>query len=134
WFGLVYLSIYIFFLPKMSIEIIDEVNGGKPYAVDHVPLGLALLANITTSLSYALTQLTEMNFSMPDDLRYHRSGMVFASEIVRAVSQFEITDARFDSNIQGFIHQCVFYDILLKKYSINDLVESNNIWSLVSKN
>lgn len=134
WFALVYLSIYIFFLPKMSIEIIDEVNGGKPYAVDHVPLGLALLANITTSLSYALTQLTEMNFSMPDDLRYHRSGMVFASEIVRAVSQFEITDARFDSNIQGFIHQCVFYDILLKKYSINDLVESNNIWSLVSKN
>lgn len=134
WFGLVYLSIYIFFIPKMSIEIIDAVNGNKPYAVDNVPLGLALLANITTSLSYALTQLTEMNFSMPDDLRYHRSGMVFASEIVRAASQFEITDSRFDSNIQGFIHQCVFYDILLKKYSINDLVESNNIWALVSKN
>ena len=133
WFALVYLSIYIFFIPKASIEIIDAVNGNRPYAVDNVPLGLALLANITTSISYALTELTEMNFSMPDDLRYHKSGMVFASEIVRAVSQFEITDARFDGNIQGFIHQCVFYDILLKKYSMNDLVESNNIWALVSQ-
>lgn len=134
WFGLIYLSIYIFFLPKIDIEIIDTVNGNKPYSVDNVPLGLGLLANITTSLSYALTQLTEMNFIMPDDLRYHQSGMVFASEIVRAASQFEITDARFDSNLQGFIHQCVFYDILLNKYPMNDLVEAKDIWAFVSKN
>ena len=60
--------------------------------------------------------------------------MVFASRLVEATSQFEITDARFDENLKGFIHQCVFYDILLKKYSMNDLVESNNIWALVSQN
>lgn len=134
WFAYVYVTIYILFLPKVGVEIIDEVAGGKPYAVDHVPLGLALLANMTTSLGYALTQVTEMNFSMPNDLRYQKSGMVFASELVRATSQFEITDARFDGNMQGFIHQCVFYDILFKKYSINDLIESSNIWDLVSKN
>jgi conjugal transfer mating pair stabilization protein TraG len=134
WFGLIYICIYIFFLPKVDIEIIDTVNGNKPYAVDNVPLGLGILANVTTSVSYALTQLTEMNFTMPDDLRYHQSGMVFASEIVRAVSQFEITDARFDNNLQGFIHQCVFYDILLNKYSMDDLLQEKNIWALVSKN
>lgn len=134
WLGLFYLSIYVLFTPKTTVEVIDLINNNKPYAIDHVPLGLGLLANLTTTLSYALTELTEMNFTMPDDIRYHKSGMVFASQIVRAASQFEITDARFDQNLQDFIHQCVFYDILLKKYSINDLLQSDNIWSLVSQN
>jgi hypothetical protein len=45
--------------------------------------------------------------------------MVFASRMVEMVSQFEITDARFDENLKAFIHQCVFYDLLLKKYMRN---------------
>ena len=134
WLGHVYLVVYILFLPKMTVEIIDRVAGNKPYTVANIPLGLAVFSSLTTTLSDALTQLTEMNFTMPDDLRYHKSGMIFASQLVRAASQFEITDSRFDSNIQGFIHQCVFYDILFKKYSMNDLLETNNIWSLVSHN
>jgi len=133
WIGHVYVVIYILFLPKVTVEILDRVAGNKPYTVANVPLGLAVFSSVTTTLSDALTQLTEMNFTMPDDLRYHKSGMIFASQLVRAASQFEITDSRFDGNIQGFIHQCVFYDILFKKYSINDLLETNNIWSLVSR-
>lgn len=133
WLCHVYVIIYIVFLPKVSVEILDTVEGNKPYRVDHVPLGLGIVASLTTVLSNALTQMTEMNFTLPDDLRYHTSGMVFASQLVRTVSQFEITDARFDENIQGFIHQCVFYDILLKKYSINDLIEAKDIWGMVSQ-
>ncbi len=132
WFGYVYLIIYVLFLPKVSVEILDSVEGNKPYYVANVPLGLGVFASLTTKLSDALTQLTEMNFTMPDDLRYHKSGMIFASQLVRQAAQFEITDARFDSNIQGFIHQCVFYDILLKKYTINDLLETKDIWGMVS--
>jgi conjugal transfer mating pair stabilization protein TraG len=132
WFCHVYVIIYIVFLPKVSVEILDSVEGNKAYQVDNVPLGLGIVASLTTTLSNALTKMTEMNFSLPDDLRYHTSGMVFASQLVRAASQFEITDARFDENIQGFIHQCVFYDILLKKYSINELLETNDIWGMVS--
>lgn len=132
WFCYLYVIIYILFLPKVTVEILDSVEGNKPYTVDHVPLGLAVFASVTTQLSDALTQLTEMNFSMPDDLRYHKSGMVFASQLVKAASQFEITDSRFDGNIQGFIHQCVFYDVLLKKYSVNDLLETSNLWDFVS--
>ncbi|GEM_PF-1328124 len=135
WLASVYVVIYILFLPQVTVEIIDRVSGDPPkaYTVDHVPLGLAVFASVSTSLSDVLTQLTEMNFTMPDDLRYQKNGMIFASEMVRAASQFQITDARFDGNIQGFIHQCVFYDILLKKYSMNDLLEEKNIWALVTK-
>jgi conjugal transfer mating pair stabilization protein TraG len=75
-----------------------------------------------------------MNFTMPDDLRYAQTGMVFSSRMVTDASQFEITDSRFDQNIQEFMNQCVFYDILLNKYSIDDLKTAPNIWSFVTSN
>lgn len=136
WMGRVYVVIYILFLPRVTVEIIDNVSSpiGKPYAVANVPLGLAAVASFTSVISDNITQLLEMNFSMPDDLKYHRHGMVFASEMVRAVSQFEITDSRFDENMQGFINQCMFYDVLLHKYSLDDLMQSGDLWNLASKN
>src|SRR5690348_14791638 len=41
WFGLYYLAVFVLFTPKTSVEIIDQVNQGKAYSVDNVPLGLA---------------------------------------------------------------------------------------------
>lgn len=134
WFGLYYLTIYILFMPKVSVEIIDQVNQGYVYRIDNVPLGLATIASYTSVLGDALTQLTEMNFTMPDDLRYGKTGLVFASRLVTEGGQFEITDANFDQNLQSFINQCVFYDILLNRYSVNDLMSTGDLWSFVSHN
>ena len=132
WLGLFYFAVNVLFLPEASILIIDRVNSDAHYAVDHVPLGLALVASYTTSIGDSLTQNLESNFSMPDDLRYHKSGMVFASRLVETVSQFEITDPTFDANLKSFSHQCVFYDLLLNKYSIQRLTTASNVWALIS--
>lgn len=134
WLGIFYIAIYILFLPQTSIVIIDRVNGDANYAVDHVPLGLALVASYTSAIGDALTQNLESNFTMPDYQPYHRTGMVFASRLVEAASQFEIVDEKFDGNLKGFVHQCVFYDLLLNKYSINALMSAPNVWTLVSEN
>lgn len=134
WLGIFYVAIYILFLPQTSIVIIDRVNGDANYVVDHVPLGLALVASYTSAVGDALTQNLESNFTMPDDLRYHKTGMVFASRLVEAASQFEIVDEKFDSNLKGFVHQCVFYDLLLNKYSINTLMSAPNVWGLIASN
>lgn len=133
WFGLYYLAVFILFTPKTSVEIIDQVNQGKAYSVENIPLGLALVASYTSTIGDALTKLIEMNFTMPDDLRYAHTGMVMASRLVNATSQFEITDSTFDENLQSFIHQCVFYDILLKKYSIDDLIEDKDAWNFIAE-
>ncbi len=133
WFGLYYIAVFVLFTPKTSVEIIDRVNQWHD-SVDNVPLGLAALASYTSAIGDALTQLTEMNFSMPDDLRYRQTGLVFASRLVTEASQFEITDATFDKNLQSFIDQCVFYDILLNRYTINDLVNATKLWKFVSSN
>lgn len=132
WFGLFYVSVYMIFTPRTSVVIIDRVNGNMKYIVDHVPLGLAVVASYTSSIDDALTQAIESNFTMPDYMPYHQTGMVFASRLVSMANQFEINDSAFDENLQEFVHQCVFYDILLNKYSINDLLDASNVWSYVS--
>lgn len=132
WLGVFYVAVYVLFLPQKTIIITDRVNHDASYPVDHVPLGLALVASYTSALGDALTQNLESNFTLPDYQPYHRTGMVFASRLVEAASQFEITDEQFDSNMKGFIHQCVFYDLLLNKYSMNTLMSSPNVWELVS--
>ncbi|HEX4045773.1 MAG TPA: conjugal transfer protein TraG N-terminal domain-containing protein [Gammaproteobacteria bacterium] len=134
WLGIFYIVIYVLFIPEATVVITDRVNGDAKYTVDHVPRGLALFAGYTSVIGDALTQSLESNFTMPDDLRYHQTGMVFSSRLVEAASQFEITDAVFDNNLKKFVHQCVFYDVLLNKYSLNDLVSTNNVWELISAN
>lgn len=134
WLGIFYVAMYVLFLPEATIIITDRVNQDKMYAVDHVPLGLAIIASYTSQIGDALTQNIESNFTMPDYQPYHRTGMVFSSRLVEAASQFEITDAKFDQNLKEFIHQCVFYDLLLEKYSVNTLMESPNVWTQITSN
>ncbi len=132
WFGLFYIAIYILFLPQATVMVIDRVNNDKNYAIDKVPLGLAILASYTSSIGDILTKDIESLFSMPDYMPYNKTGMVFASKLVIQASQFEVTDANFDQNLREFVHQCVFYDLLLNKYSMDELTSSNNIWTLVT--
>ncbi len=134
WFALYYLAFYVVFFPKATVNIVDRVAQGKVYAVDNVPLGLAVLASYTSVIGDSLTQLTEQNFSLPDDLHYGQTGMVMASSLVTAASTFQITDPVFEDNLQDFINQCVFYDILLNKYSAQDLLTTPNIWQFVTQN
>ena len=57
-----------------------------------------------------------------------------ASNLVTASSTFQITDPVFENNLQDFINQCVFYDLLLNKYSAQDLLSTSNIWQFVTQN
>jgi conjugal transfer mating pair stabilization protein TraG len=132
WIGLYFMAFYVLFLPKATVNIIDRVQHNE-VAVDNVPLGLAWLANVTTAIGDGLTQLMEQNFSLPDDLRYGQTGMVMASNLVTAASTFQVTDPDFEKNLQGFIHQCVFYDLLLHKYSSQELFTAPNIWQFVTE-
>jgi len=131
WLGWFYVAMYISFVPKTTVIIIDRVNNSIGYTVDNIPFGLAVLASYTSSIDDALTQSLESNFTMPDYMPYHKTGMVFASRLVTESNQFEITDSIFDANLQEFVHQCIFYDILLNKYSLNDLLAQSNVWQYI---
>ena len=133
WLGTYYIALYVCFSPKANIEIIDRVNAGHAYAVDGVPLGLATIASYTSTIGDTLTQWTEKNFSLPDDLRYQKTGLAMASRLVLASTQFQVTDPNFQQSLQSFVQQCIFYDLLLNKYSWKDLINATNLWQFITQ-
>ena len=131
WFAGFYLVFYILFLPKVGVQIIDRIDK-REYSVDNVPLGLGVLASLTTSIGNSLTTLTDQIFTMPGNLAYNKTGMVMASKLALASRQFQITDPRLNENMERFMVQCVYWPILLGYYTMEDLVTAQDLWGFIS--
>ncbi|WP_127476718.1 conjugal transfer protein TraG N-terminal domain-containing protein [Sulfurivermis fontis] len=131
WFVLIYS---VLFVPKVDVVIVDRLDPSQTRVVANVPWGLGTFAGATARIGDWFTRGTEAVMSQPDDLKYHRNGVVFGSSLVEAASQYAITDGRFAGNMSEFMRQCVFYDILLRRYTWTDILEAEDTWEFVKKN
>lgn len=124
----------LLFVPQASVWIIDPVS--RYHAkVDHVPYGLAMVASRISTIGHEITKQVEKVFVLPDDLKYQKTGTVFASNLLQQAKTFRITNEDLAENMRQFVGQCVAYDALLgRKYTIEDLRHSDDIWKLVSSN
>ena len=103
------------------------------HQVDHVPFGLAMSASLISRIGHSITENIEMIFTTVDDLKYHKTGFLFASNLVQQAKTFHITNEDLASNMREFVGHCVVYDAMLgRKYTIEDLRNSDDIWTLVS--
>jgi len=134
WFITFFLVMNLILIPKTSVMIIDRVKGSTPYAIENVPMGLAFFASVASRIGDSLTTLTESVFTLPTDFQYHEAGTLMAGSIIRTASQFRITDAAFAADIKSFMQQCVHYDVLLGKYTLDELLMTHDIWALVLDN
>lgn len=122
----------LLFVPTTSVWIHDPVTRYHQ-KVDHVPYGLAAFAGHVSTLGHRMTEQMEKIFTLPDDLRYQKSGALFASNILIQAKNFHITDEDMAENMRSFVGQCILYDAMLgRKYSIQELRQSDDIWALVS--
>jgi conjugal transfer mating pair stabilization protein TraG len=128
------LMLVLFFAPTCRVHIHDPVSGNR-YTVDHVPWGLGAVAGVISKIGDAATKEIEKTFSLPDDLKYHKTGAVMASNLIANANTFHITNSDLSETLQSFMTQCVVYDALLgKKYTLHDLKNSPDIWKLVTSN
>lgn len=119
-------------VPKVTVHVVDRLQHNQLTTIANVPWGLAFFASITSEIGDHLTRLTEQNFALPDDLKYNQTGTLMASNLIKSASHFEITNPTFAHNMREFMQQCVFYDIWLNKYTLQDLVMAPDIWLLIS--
>ena len=120
-------------VPKVTVRVVDRLDPAlAPAVVDNVPVGLALFASLTSQVGDGLTRLTEQAFTLPDDLRYQRHGLIFGARLAAAATRLEVTDAVFARNLRGYARQCVFHALLLGHVTADDLRESTDVWRLVT--
>ncbi|OGT08012.1 MAG: hypothetical protein A2X78_01560 [Gammaproteobacteria bacterium GWE2_37_16] len=135
WFSLYFVVTVIFLGPKTSVEIFDSSNPGAVYTVDNVAYGLAFPASFITSVAYGLEKAVEEAFHMPDDATYSKTGMLFGSRVFSLSTGFHIIDPEVRADFSQYVKNCVVGDMLInKKYSMKNLVDSTDLWSLVSAN
>ena len=127
---LIYMCLMV---PRMEVQVTDRVNPGlAPATVSNVPLGLALMASFTSQAGDYLTRSAEVVFGLPDDLNYSKNGMIYGARLLDATRSLRISDPEFAANYDEHVRQCVFYDLLLGRYSMKELSESDDIWATIA--
>lgn len=134
WMAPMILALSLVFVPTTRVHIHDQVTGYR-YTVDNVPWGLGASAGLLSEIGHKITKSMEMVFSVPDDLKYHKTGSMMASNLIANSKKFQITNTDLQETMRSFVNQCVVYDAMLgRKYTFNDLKNSKDIWALVSAN
>lgn len=134
WFMWFLLATEMLFIPKVPILIKDPVTRFER-KVDNIPFGLAFISGFFSQFGQIMTEKMEQNFSLPDDFKYHKTGSVFASRLISSMDKARITSADFAETMHSFVNQCVVIPAMIgKKYTIDELRDSNDVWNLIKTN
>ncbi|WP_073975154.1 conjugal transfer protein TraG N-terminal domain-containing protein [Erythrobacter donghaensis] len=120
-------------VPRLDVHVTDRLNPSlAPANVSNVPMGLALMASFTSQVGDYLTGSAEVVFGLPGDLNYSKNGMIYGARLYDATRSLRISDPEFAANLDEHFRQCVFYDVLLGRYSMKELAETGDIWATIA--
>ena len=120
----------ILMMPTSTVHI-EDILTGRSYKVDHVPLFLARTTELMSTIGYQITDAVETVMHVPNDASYNKTGMIFGSDIALDMSKFKITNGVLEQNLKRLSKQCIFYDIALNRYTINDLKRTADLWKFL---
>jgi len=115
-------------VPTTTVKVTDRLNPSlAPATVANVPIGLAMIASVTSTAGDWLTRTAETVFVMPSSLQMSTNGMIYGARLWDRTQDFRIRDPRISANLEEYYKQCLFYDILLGFKSFDAIANSQNI-------
>ncbi|MBA4043101.1 MAG: conjugal transfer protein TraG [Erythrobacter sp.] len=115
-------------VPTMTVKVTDRLNPSlAPATVANVPLGLAMIASVSSTAGDWLTRTAETVFVMPNSLQMSNNGFIYGARLWDRTQDFRIRDPRISANLEEYNKQCVFYDILLGFKPFDQIANSQNI-------
>lgn len=135
WLAIFMVITSILLVPKRSVQVIDLSDPAAVWETDNVPVGLAAIASLTTSIGYKMASVYDMLMARPDSVTYSKTGMLFGSQIVAETSDFSTQNPELAQMLPDYVENCVIGDILLNgKYTINQLLNSTDPLTLITSN
>ncbi|MHB8879977.1 MAG: conjugal transfer protein TraG N-terminal domain-containing protein [Thermodesulfovibrionales bacterium] len=123
----VIVMFYVLLVPKADVVIYDQIKNVSA-GVNNVPYGVALFAHIFTSTEKGLTTLFENSFSLPNDMRFNKTGFAFSVMLLDSFKNATPTDPYFKRTLNDYIKDCFFTSVLWGEKDLNTVIYSNNIW------
>ena len=136
WFVVYFLVFNVLLGVKETVIVINTSDASQaPLFIDNVPLGIAIPAHIITAIGYDFGNDLETAFSTPGALAYNQTGMMFGSNLFRLSLASHLDNSSIMNEMNAYVRSCVVGDMLINhKYSINDLLNTTDIWALMSSN
>ncbi len=137
WFVPTILLITLFFGPKSSVHIIDEVDPDFKYSkVDNIPVGIAAVAALSSQIGKYLAETVEAVFKQPDATRFTRVGTMFGSRLAHEASRLTIKDPLMRENIKDYVRQCFTWPYVLSNIEPGKkaALESDDIFGFIKGN
>jgi len=133
WLAIFMLINTILLVPKRTVQIIDISDPAAVWKTDNVPVGLAAIASLTTSIGFKMSTLYDTLMARPDSVTYSKTGMLFGSQIVADTSDFTTQNPELAQMLPDYVENCVIGDILLNhKYTVNQLLNSTDPLGLIT--
>ncbi|KPF82207.1 hypothetical protein IP70_22305, partial [alpha proteobacterium AAP38] len=133
WVVFVTVAINALLLVPARVQVVDRINSTLPGAVvDNVPIGLAVIVSLTTTVGDWATREMEALTSLPNDLTYAKNGMLFGSRLMEEVTKVEIVNSEFGGNVSSYMKQCVLYDLLNGHIPIDSMSQSDDLWNFLT--
>lgn len=130
WFLPLVIGYGIFFMPKSQVMVKDIITQTEK-SVANVPYGLALVSKLSSGLGYQITRAIESALRIPDKLSYNTTGHIFGAEHMMEIANFTWTDPTAEQNMQNFVINCITYDVMLGRYSIDNLKNKVDLWPFI---
>ncbi|NUL39701.1 conjugal transfer mating-pair stabilization protein TraG [Kosakonia sacchari] len=135
WLAVFTLITSVLIVPKRSVQIIDITDPATVWVTDNVPVGLAGIASLSTSIGFHVAQLYDYMMARPDSVTYTKTGMLFGSGIVAESSDMQTQNPELAQMLPDYVENCVIGDILLNhKYTVNELLNSTDPLGLITSN
>jgi len=135
WLVIYFLITICMLAPKSSVQVIDLSDPSQVYEVDNVPLSLAYVASLSTTIGYATASKFEEFISTPDSMSYTKTGMSFGASLVGDSGSMPSNESPFSGNISTFISKCSVPDMLINhKYTLTDIYNSQNPETVLFQN
>lgn len=138
WLGSVVLVFSLMIVPKVTVGIIDKTGGTPVKVVANVPLGIAALGSLTSTVGHTLTGLFETAFqvipgagALPGELAYQKNGLLFGHRLVRETRTVVFQDPAFRTDLINFLYHCTSYDLMDGSLNPSQFSRSENVWELL---
>lgn len=107
WILPTFLLVALFYGPKASVHIVDKIDLNFKYSkVDHIPVGIAAVASLSSMVSEYLTDHIETIFTSSDVERFSKVGPLFGAKLIQASHTLTIKDPLMRENLKDFTRQC----------------------------
>lgn len=118
----------LFALPKTTVQILDRTGTTPPMVISNIPVGLAALASITSSVGDWMTTSFETVFSTPDDIKMRNGGGYFAMRIIQEAQASTPYAQLVRYNMTEYVRECLVPDIQGGYKSVDVLRNADDLW------